>query len=50
MFGTDEIHSKILGEQVPHAHIWLYPNPEKGSGNKEDLSGNAEKLRAQVLK
>lgn len=45
-FGTDAIQSKIVGEQVPHAHIWVFPDPETAHGDKMDFAGNAAKLRA----
>lgn len=41
---TGEIHSRIVGEEVPHAHIWLYPSPEKTKGDKADFAGNAKKI------
>lgn len=41
----DEVHSKIVGEEVPHAHVWLYPAPDKALGDKNDFGGNAEKIR-----
>ena len=43
-FDTDFILSKIIGDEVPHAHIWVYPNSEV-SGNKKDFEGNTEKIR-----
>ncbi len=43
-FNTDWILSKIVGEEVPHAHIWVFPNSEI-SGDKTDIKGNAEKIR-----
>ncbi len=43
-FDTDFILSKIVGDEVPHAHIWIFPN-DKVKGNKNDLPGNAEKIR-----
>jgi len=43
-FGTDFILSKIIGDEVFHAHIWVYPDPQI-SGDKNDLKGNAEKIR-----
>lgn len=27
-FDTDAISIKIVGEEIPHAHIWVFPNPE----------------------
>jgi histidine triad (HIT) family protein len=41
----EEVHSRIMGEEVPHAHIWIYPAPDKAHGDKHDFKGNAEKIR-----
>jgi histidine triad (HIT) family protein len=49
-FGTDEIFSRIIGEEVAHAHIWLFPNPEKAMGDKNDFPANAEKIKKEILK
>jgi histidine triad (HIT) family protein len=49
-FGTKEVLSKIIGEEVPHAHIWLFPNPEKTKGDKNDFLGNAEKIKKEIKK
>ncbi len=45
-FDTDEVFSKIIGEEVHHAHIWVFPNPENTKGNKVDFEGNLKKLIA----
>ena len=42
-FDTDWILSKIVGDEVPHAHIWVFPN-DKVKGDKKDFGGNAEKI------
>jgi histidine triad (HIT) family protein len=47
-FGTEEVFSKIIGEDVPHAHVWLFPNPEKATGDKNDFKTNAEKIRKSI--
>jgi len=44
-FGQEMILSKIVGEEVPHAHIWIYPSNET-KGDKKDFAGNAEKIKA----
>jgi histidine triad (HIT) family protein len=44
----DEIHSKVVGEEVPHAHVWLYPDPKRALGDPKDFAGNAEKIRANL--
>lgn len=45
MFGTEYIFSKVMGDEVPHAHVWLFPNPNEARGDASDLAGNAEKIR-----
>jgi len=42
-FNTDFILSKIVGDEVPHAHIWVFPNSEV-KGNKKDFDENATKI------
>lgn len=46
-FGTDFVLSKIVGEEVHHAHIWVFPSSET-PGNKNDLAGNAQKIRGEM--
>ena len=43
-FATDLVRSKIIGEEVPHAHIWLFPNKEV-SGDKKAFGEIAEKIK-----
>lgn len=40
-FGADMVRSQIYGEEVPHAHIWIWP---EAPGDEKDLPGNAEKI------
>lgn len=49
VFETDWILSKIDGVDVPHAHIWVYPN-NKVAGEKNDFERNAEKIRQNIKK
>lgn len=46
-FGTDWILSKIIGDEVPHAHIWVFPSDES-TGDKSDLVSNAAKIRKNL--
>jgi histidine triad (HIT) family protein len=39
-----EIHSRIMDE-VPHAHIWLYPAPGRATGDPRDFERNAKDIR-----
>lgn len=47
-FGTDLVISKIFGEEVPHAHVQIYPD-EKALGDKKDFAANAEKIRKEIV-
>ena len=44
VFNTDWILSKIVGDEVEHAHVWVFPN-DKVAGDKMDFAANAEKIR-----
>ncbi len=46
-FDTEWILEKIVGEDVFHAHIWVYPNAEVG-GDKKDFEGNVEKIKSHL--
>lgn len=46
-FGTDWILSKIMGDDVEHAHIWVFPN-RNVKADISDLEGNAEKIRQAI--
>lgn len=40
-FGAEIVRAQIYGEEVPHAHIWVWP--EIG-GEKKNFKENAEKI------
>ena len=42
-FDTKFILSKIVGDEVEHAHIWVFPN-DKVKGDRMDFIGNKEKI------
>ena len=42
-FDTDFILSKVVGEEVHHAHIWVFPNKEV-AGDKKDFIDNQKKI------
>jgi histidine triad (HIT) family protein len=46
-FGTDWILSKIVGDEITHAHIWVFPSNE-AQGDPKDFEGNAAKIRAAL--
>lgn len=43
-FDTDWILSKIVGDEIPHAHIWVFPNSNI-EGDPKDFEGNAAKIK-----
>ena len=47
VFGTDWVLEKSVGEEVEHAHIWVFPN-NRVAGDKMDFLGNQEKIRAAL--
>lgn len=47
-FGTELIQGKIYGEEVPHAHIWVFPDPSSAKGDKAGFKENAEKIRKNL--
>ena len=49
-FGTEWVLSKVVGEDVPHAHIWIYPAKATGSAldGLKDFEANAEKIRKEL--
>lgn len=46
-FNQDLIVSKVVGEEVPHAHVWVLPD-KNTSGNKEDFAGNAQLIKQNI--
>lgn len=45
-FDTEMIRSQIYGNEVEHAHIWVFPDYK--DGNASDFEGNAEKIRKSI--
>lgn len=43
VFDTDWVLSKIVGDEVLHAHIWVYPNSNI-KGNSKDFEKNQQLL------
>lgn len=46
----EEVHSRIMGEEVPHAHIWLYPAPGRAVGDPRDFERNAKAIRDALVR
>ena len=43
-FDTDWILSKTVGDEVEHAHIWVFPNKEV-KGELKDFEGNLKRIK-----
>jgi histidine triad (HIT) family protein len=46
-FKADFIISKVVGNEVEHAHVWVFPNSET-RGDKKNFAGNAEKIKKEI--
>lgn len=46
-FKTEWILSRIVGDEVPHAHIWVYPE-HNVEGDQTDFTVNGEKIRTAL--
>ena len=44
---TEWVVGIVVGEEVPHAHIWVFPHPDT-PGDKNDFVGNAEKIKKNL--
>ncbi len=40
-FGVEMIRSQVYGEEVAHAHLWVWPEM---TGNKQDFVTNSKKI------
>ena len=47
-FRTEAIWSRITGDEIPHAHIWIFPHPKEARGDKADLKQNARQIRENL--
>lgn len=46
-FKTHFVLSKIVGDEVEHAHIWVFPNTAV-AGEKKDFAENAIKIKNEI--
>lgn len=46
-FNTDFILSKIMGDEIPHAHIWVFPNRDI-VGDKKNFEENRLKITTHL--
>ena len=46
-FSTKLIRSQIYGEEIPHAHIWIWPE-DQSVGDKTSFEENLEKIKANI--
>lgn len=48
-FSQDIIQGKIEGKDVPHAHFWVFPDPQTTNiENIKDLKINGQKIRENL--
>jgi len=46
-FNQDLVRSQIVGEEVEHAHIWVFPD-QRTPGDKNDFEENGQKIRSAM--
>ncbi len=46
-FNTEMIRSQIFGDEILHAHIWVWPNDES-VGSKMNFEENAERIKENL--
>ncbi len=47
-FNSDAVWSRIMGDEVHHAHIWIFPNPNIATGDAKNFEENQKKLKANL--
>lgn len=47
-FNVDMIRSQVFGDEVPHAHVWLWPNIEN-DGREKDFEKNREAIKKYLV-
>jgi histidine triad (HIT) family protein len=47
-FDIEQIVSKVVGEEVHHAHVWVYPG-DGTKADKKDFAGNADKIKSNLI-
>lgn len=48
-FGTEHVFAKIIGEEIPHAHIWVFPEDKVNENiDKKDFENIAKMLKQAI--
>ena len=47
VYQTEMVLARVTGEDVPHAHIWIFPGGNV-AGDPQDFVGNAEKIKKDL--
>lgn len=50
-FKTESVWAKIIGDEVPHAHLWLFPRPTEqsfGRANPKEVTGDKMALESHA--
>ncbi len=47
-FKVDLVEVKAVGEEVPHAHIWIFPDTKKAIGDKKDFEENMRVIKEAI--
>jgi histidine triad (HIT) family protein len=44
----ESVRSRVMGDEVHHAHVWLFPHPDESAGDPKDFAENAAKIKAAL--
>lgn len=48
-YSIDAIHSKVVGEEVHHAHIWIFPDPHHSNKSEaKEFATQAARIRKEL--
>jgi histidine triad (HIT) family protein len=47
-FDNEWVLSKIVGEDIPHAHIWVFPS-DQTKGDKMDFEENVRMIKDNII-
>ena len=50
VFGEESVWSRITGDEVEHAHIWIFPDPKQTKGDKKDFQKNSERIKGSLVR
>ena len=47
-FESEAIWGRIMGDEIHHAHIWIFPNPNTAKGDPKDFEKNTKLIKDNI--